>query len=434
MKFNYWMLHFAFVVFCILGFVYQITKVLSLYFMYPTATTTTVRMPDKLEVPAVSLCIRLGDVIKGDDGLWAYQMNETTRMEHLKKLQRTMTLKEILERTPPATDLILECMHRHPFSYELIETNTTACRKLFSITKYFIQEFICYRFLPSEHISQEKFSYQQIAFSLRYPGLFYGLVLNPDSIGGANFLKVVVHRNTGFPHDSIAFSPTFYRVAHEEPKYNNVKIVYTYLTTHLLPPPYQTDCREYLAVGGGRKPCINNCIQHHVKNFTGKYFFGKVSDIPLAEQILSEIDLRNETFENILNNIEDDCIDNTCRQQSCYDRHYLTIVQKEERSETDHFTLEVNAPDVALTDVRHRAILGSSELFVYISSCITTWFNVSFLSLSPRTVHTVFKTLLNRGKKPDCKYCLPVKKYLQQEISLLRTRVLTRKLLYRENW
>ena len=107
MKINYWMVHFAFVVFCILGFVYQITKVLSLYFMYPTATTTTVKMPEKLEIPAVSLCIRLGDLIKGDDGLWAYQMNDTTRQNHLKKLQQTMTLKEILERTPPATDLIL---------------------------------------------------------------------------------------------------------------------------------------------------------------------------------------------------------------------------------------------------------------------------------------------------------------------------------------
>ena len=226
----------------------------------------------------------------------------------------------------------------------------------------------------------------------------------------------------------------FYRVAHEEPKYNNAKVVYTYLTTHLLPPPYQTECREYVSVGGGRKPCMNNCIQDRLQKFNGKYFFGKVSDTPLPDQILSETDLRNKTVEKTLSDIEDVCIDEICRQHSCYDRHYLTIVQKEERSETNNFTLEVNAPDVALTEVTHRAQIGPSELFVYISSCITTWFSVSFLSLSPRTVHTVFKTLLNRGKKTDCKYCLPVKKYLQQEVSLLRTRVLTRKLLYRENW
>ena len=328
---------------------------------------------------------------------------------------------------------VSDCLHRHPFSYEVIEANTTVCRNLFIITKYFVQEFICYKFRPSPHISQGKFNYQQIAFSLRYPGLFYGLFLNSDSIEGANFLKIIVHRNRSYPHDSMAFSPTFYRIAHEEPKYNNAKVVYTFLTTFLLPPPYQTDCRDYLNAGGGRKPCINNCIQKHVQNLTGKYFFGRVSDEPLSKQILSEHDLYNETFENTLDKLEDECIDKTCRQQACYDRYYLTTVQKEDSSETNKFTLELNAPNVALTTVRHRPMMGYSELFVYIASSITTWFSVSFISLSPRTVYTVIKTLFKRGKKTDCKYCLPVKKYLQQEVSLLRTRVLTRNLLYQDN-
>ena len=433
MKISYWTLHFAFVIFCVLGFSYQIFKVLSSYFMYPTATTTTVKMPDKLEVPAVSLCIRFGDLIRADDGQLTYQMNDTRRQEHLEHVKETMTLKDIFDKTPDTTNLISNCLHRHPFFYQVMELNETDCSDLFNITKYFIQEFMCYKFQLSEQASQALFNYQQIAFSLRYPGLFYGLYLNPDLIEGANFIKIVVHRNRSYPHDSMAFSPTFYRVANREPKYNHAKVVYTFLTTILLPPPYQTDCRVYVPGGGGRKPCINDCIQQHVRKMTGKYFFGRVSDEPLSEQILSERDLLNKTFENKLDQLEDECIDTICRQQACYDRYYLTTVQKEDSSETNKFTLELNAPNAALTTVRHRPMMGYPELFVYIASSITTWFSVSFLSLSPKTVYTLTKTLLNRRKETDCKYCLPVKKYLQQEVSLLRIRVLTRKLLYQED-
>ena len=401
--------------------------------MYPTATTTTVTMPDKLEAPAVSLCIRVGDLIRGDDGLWSYEMNPIRIVKHLGNVIETMTLKEIFEKTPPTTNLISSCLHRHPFSYQVIESNATDCNDLFNITKYFVQEFICYKFRHTEQASETLFNYQQIAFSLRYPGLFYGLFLNPDSLKGANFLKIIVHRNRNYPHDSMAFSPTFYRVANKQPKYNHAKVVYTFLTTHLLPPPYQTDCRVYLPVGKGRKECINDCIQKNVRNMTGKYFFGRVSDNPDTEKILSEHDLLNKTFEDDLDKLEDHCIDKVCRQQECSDTHYLTTVQKEDSSETNDFNLELNAPNVALTTVRHRPMMGYPELFVYIASSITTWFSVSFLSLSPKTVYTLTKTLLNRRKETDCKYCLPVKKYLQQEVSLLRTRVLTRKLLYQQD-
>ena len=408
-------------------------KVLTLYFKYPTDTITTVKMPEKLEAPAVSLCIRLGDLVKTDDGLWSYKMNNTRRQEHLEKVKETMTLKDIFEKTPPTTNLILNCLHRLPFSYEVMELNGTDCSDLFNITKYFVQEFICYKFRHSEQVSETLFNYQQIAFSLRYPGLFYGLGINPDSIEGANFLKIIVHRNRSYPHDSMAFSPTFYRVANKQPKYNNAKVVYTYLTIHLLPPPYQTDCREYLPVGKGRKECINDCIQKKVLELKGKYFFGKLLIEPVAEKILSEHDLRNKTFEDALDKLEDKCIYTICRQQACDDRYYLTTVQKEDSSDTNDFTLELNAPNAALTTVRHLPMMGYPELFVYIASSTTTWFSVSFLSLSPKTVYTVTKTLFNRRKETDCKYCLPVKKYLQQEVSLLRTRVLTRKLLYQQD-
>ena len=74
--------------------------------MYPTSTTTTVKMPEKLEAPAVSLCIRVGDLVKTDNGLWSYKLNDTGRQEHLEKVKETMTLKEIFEKTPPTTNLI----------------------------------------------------------------------------------------------------------------------------------------------------------------------------------------------------------------------------------------------------------------------------------------------------------------------------------------
>jgi hypothetical protein len=422
-------LHFSFVVGCALGFGFQVYNISSKYFSYPTSTTTEIRMPHLLDSPAVSLCIRYGDFIKGPKGQWAYEMEDEERFEHLKTLSLKMTLKDIMEGTPPVHDLLVECMHRNPGSYRVIESNETDCDNLYKVTKFFIQEFICYRFEPVGHLEGEKYPYQNIAFSLRFPGLFYGLVLSKDSMQGANFCKVVVHGKTSLPYDSLAFSPTFYRVAQGEPKYNSVKVVYSFLETQLLPAPYTTNCRVYhserASGNGGRKSCINHCVKNAVKELTGKFPFNTIENDTVAVEIVTDVDLDNYTFAKQLTTVEDECYSH-CKQSACEDRFYLSVIQKEEKSEEDHLTIEVNAPNTPLFSVKNRELISVAGFFVYISTCFGTWFGLSFLSLNPKTLAEEFKQL---GKKKDCEYCTPVKKFLEREILLLKTRVITQRLL-----
>ena len=424
--------HFTFIALCIMGFVFQVYNIGNNYFKYLTATTTDIKMPLKLRTPAVSLCVRYGDVIKGKDGKWTYTMNDTERMEHLLHLQTTMTLKNIFEMTPPTENLLTSCLQRKQGSYRAIEYNASECGPLFKISKYFIMEFICYRFEPFDWTPQDSpfYSYQNIAFSLGFAGLFYGLVLNYDSMEGINFFKIVAHSSDNMPYDSLAFAPTLYRIADGEPKYNNIKIVYSFLKIQLLPPPYVTNCRVYKSEGsgGGKKVCIDECIKKGLNELNGKLPFNKIENMTLDQEIVTDLDLENDTFVHQLQEIEDDCT-KVCVQPACKKRFYLGVLEKEESSGEQKFTLQVNAPNLPLFSVRHRELITASGFFVYISSCFGIWFGLSVLSFRPNTLWQEVNNLLGRETKKECRYCDPVNQFLKQEIALLRTRMLTRRLM-----
>lgn len=130
----------------------------------------------------------------------------------------------------------------------------------------------------------------------------------------------------------MAFASTFYRVAKKKPKYNNVKAVYTSLKIQLLPPPYATNCRVYDLPGGGRKMCFSHCIKRRLEKLSGKIPFNTIENETLSVEIVNEQDLLNKTFAGDLRAIEDACFKN-CEQESCFDSFFLSILQKEEKSD-----------------------------------------------------------------------------------------------------
>lgn len=200
-----------------MGFSVQVYYISDRYFKYMTATATTITLPNRLNASSASLCIRYADLIPLPDGRPAYILENAEITARARNLTQSLTISEIFDATPAADSLIVRCLYRQPHTYRIFEGNREACNSLFPVTKYFMMESVCYAFISANSSLFEPFVYQNLAFSLRYPGLFFSISLNKSALSGANFMKAIVH-GLNLPVDSIAFAPSFYRVVDHEEK------------------------------------------------------------------------------------------------------------------------------------------------------------------------------------------------------------------------
>ena len=257
---------------CLSGFLFQIHSICIIYFAYDTATAIYINLPDVLQVPDFSWCIRYYDVFdhKGFTEKTGFNYKSPEFKERYSELQQVVTIRDIIEFTPRVEGLCVNCLVRYPNSYTLHDFNGTQCLTQFTIRKYYIQEFICYTFHQSEPSTNATYDYRNIAYSLTYSGVFYGLILNKSLVNTAENCKALIH--IGYPDlpvSSITFAPTFNRKfekATNSAKYNLFHLTYYHITKKLLKPPFTTNCRDYrYELGYIRTSCIDTCYTRTIK-------------------------------------------------------------------------------------------------------------------------------------------------------------------------
>lgn len=373
-----------FVVLCATGFMFQAWTIGAIYFDYKTTSTVDIEMPDVLEPPDVSLCVRYADILI-DESLRSFdKLKGKEKIKALRVLQDKVTLADIFNKTPETGKVIKECLHRTPGSYDVKQTTSNeGCMKVFTVDKYYAQEFMCYRFSQISSEENEKFLYGKLAFSIIYGSLFYALVLDKEQMDGAEFCKIVIHGRLTFPYDSIAYPSTFSRTITENEKYNSFRSTYNKIMIKFLPYPYVTNCRNYETFQHSRRYCFNECTKNLSLTSFGKVPFSGIEVEPMPVQHISVLDLTNYSVTSELEKITSQCR-SLCQESSCVDVHYLSTILKEETSVGfDGITVNILAPASPSTKVEHREFMSLTELIIYISSCVGTWFGLSFFSLNP---------------------------------------------------
>lgn len=411
-------LDICFLVLCFGGFLFQVFSVSEIYFSFPTTTLVTIAMPEELPPPDVSFCVRYVDILSSEFINQMTNGSEFDEVEHVPKIQNTITVSQIFEKTPSVDDMIGMCFLPRYESYNVMEGNASFCNNSFEIDKYYAQEYICYRF-TIKNGNSSTYSYHNLAFSLAHPGLFYGVLLNPKKIVGADVCKVVIHEKETLPFGVMGYAPIFTRKVDNIEVYNFVKVGYSITEIDLLPPPFQTQCRWYSEYDNLRSLCIDDCLTRLTLETFGKVPFTSIQGEGINLKHVSNIDVLNETSSKLLDELDTRC-NNNCSQPVCETEHYTTYLQKEETSEMeDFFTIMLQAPTLPTMNVTSGQKVPFADFLIYVTSCFGTWFAVSALTLSPRAL----AQLLSR-RRPDrlcfCRFCHKNMHRLHREIRRIR--------------
>lgn len=293
---------------CFVGFALQLTSILKLYLSYKTITEIQQNVPENVEIPGMSICIRYVDIIdyvglrentgKSFRFKGVHDSNYTNDLYW--QVQESLTVDNILSYTPNVSDLLSMCYMRSPIDYSITLNSARACAKLFKISKYFSTEYVCYQFTQRK---EREIKFKFTSNSLLWPGLIYVLQLNKSSLEAALRMKIVVHGNL-LPWKSIMLAQSFDRdYKQTEKRYDNYQITVSYRTIEyqLLPPPYASMCRDYSVDGlGSQFDCEQMSLQPKlIQEFQKVPFSGIITQASDYRHV-SPYDLHNSTFMSTL--------------------------------------------------------------------------------------------------------------------------------------
>lgn len=323
-------------------------------------------MPERLVTPDMSLCIRYGDIYNGS----------TPAVN--------ATIADLFNGTPETTSLMTLCIYRNLKSYEAIITNgSVKCHKEFHVHKFYNAEYVCYRFqkvVREKDGPLQRFAYQNIANSLIYQGLFYGIFIDLNALTDANLCKVAVHGQGTWPNEAISTAPYFYRMSDGVPKYNLVRAIYSTIDVERMPDPYDTQCIEYGPAG--RKGCENICVHKGTIDLFDKVPFTTIEFEPLDIGHIGRDLISKKNNTNALNALEERCR-KTCNRNECTSLFFTTSILKEERGDYNLFAVLVQAPITPRIKIVRHPSSQLTDFLVYVTSCFGTWFGISVMSLNP---------------------------------------------------
>jgi len=331
-------------------------------------------------------------------------------------LRQELTLQNLFDLAPHTDEILQECKYRVKGSYL---THENECQKAFRIRKYFHLHFLCYRFIQQlnkfdddglleEDImgnqSRRKqvvydpsvlFQYNLVANTAISPRLFAefllkkGLFNNLTSMMSFQFSAAIdfPRRSDSFP--AIA-TPRFFR-SNKGVHIRRFYISYGVVIKYLLPPPYQTSCRNYSLTSNfvSDSDCKDTCVLWKVAEELNRipqtcitvdgYDGEKV--LKLDKHMIQETDMENKTFRELYFAIETFC-SNQCALPDCNERIYVTRISRTEVSSTQNYRVKLltnHGPSIAKYTIPKQTFVQYLVLFC---NAFSFWAGLSILKLS----------------------------------------------------
>lgn len=418
----FFVLHVVFLTACVAGLLYQTHYILSIYMQYKVGSNVEVRATDLLDPPDMTVCIRYADILT-EGGFTESDREKLDKRPRIREIQSNVTVKQIFEHSPSVESIVSGCVHKIPDSYEIhIHMNKSLCLSLINGTRFYTQEYICYRFhlnVNRTRVMTGKFKYDNIALSLSYPGLFFAMLLDNSTkvLGHANVVKIVAHDRRSLPFDDLAYAQYFSRQVDNVVVYSEISVFYQKTHLKLLPPPYATACNAYKAFMGSRKNCINECLKKLTVAQFNKFPFSVIEWKPVDHKLISGHDIRGRKFDKVLDRLENGC-EKWCQADQCKRNMFATQVLKEGKGEFPYFVVRLYVPMVPKMIVTSVPISTLQDLLVYISTSMSVWLGISIMAINPLELlkKLLWKKKVDRGEECHCEHCSETIKTLSREM------------------
>ncbi|KAI1286181.1 hypothetical protein HDE_11182 [Halotydeus destructor] len=387
----------------------QLFDVLNEYFHYETVTRVALKRPFTTRPPSLVVCLTLRSLVP------SYKAGN-------------LTVKQMADSTPKMEGLIDYCRIREANGFRLSFSNSSQeCEQMFDLRKYIKQNYVCYSFDLNGSILD--FKVYHITNSLRFPK-FYMIQLKSNFKGADYYFMHISDHKLRDHGRSDSFTEQF-RALNESGYggHNYVSLTYKSFRSGKLPPPYDTNCRDYSKDPKfqSSSDCFDHCVRKLIVEALDVLPFSiAIYDEPEI-QIISERQLDNETLRKTLDGAESFCT-RKCPSANCMSTDYTPVIMSSAGQQKPALDLYItNEPETTVDFLPKQLMV---DVTVYILSCIGFWFGFSpFLAMMdieklirPRCTKTALPLRRGRNielkwkKVADVKFDLHAARYLHQPI------------------
>ena len=363
---------FSFV--CLSGFLFQVHEVSELYFQFITTSKTELEIREVDHYQTMMYCPRSVDIFNETHKEFGSTKNLILTQDRVENELSNLTIKDILELTPPENSAIKQCVLRQGIMLIPEVMDRGYCEAFFKISKTVIGERICYTFMPKIGAN---FSVGEVASSKYYTNIVYTIVVNPNILASkfAFFISWTTYeRLANGPLDSRPYQA---KVLNQKTLNESSFTVYGESTEiHKLPPPFDTKCTP----GHQREKCYEKCLNKKlalINRVSWSAFHRKKVDI----KIVSGNDLKNDSMSQFINNANLECQSLCKTHKDCYTRFSRTSIQEFDSPYNNHFSSMLpSLPHVSLHSV---PFLNLIQYIVQVGSCFGMWFGLSIYFFNP---------------------------------------------------
>ena len=384
---------FAF--FCGIGLLAHVFLISRRYFAFETSTKVIIDTDCPIEAPTLSFCIRYMDLMNATALLERFDItiNGTTpTFEKYYKQSGKLKLTDIFDNTPTGEEIVDSCMIRKANQNRRVLRSTKdkqTCFNFFNITKYYMQSFMCYRFMAAN--ASIAFSLHELAHSYNYEYSIYAIRLLEEL---AHVESVLLILNYGpFPYLSRSFGALrktkFTENSNERP---NEYFVQTKVTeVRLQPPPYDTACDPDFDQSSKSECIINGMQEQGLGRVPNTEIIRRPYDLP---HVLYNDD-DNETFRNIANKVYTDCYEKFKQSKCNYSIAATDVRMRADDRKYNSLRVRVMGPRGPNTHVNSEPAFPLSEYLLYVSSCFGIWLGISVNRFNPIALLSVLKQRSN---------------------------------------
>lgn len=371
-----WTCFFLFL--CLSGFIFQLEKVSQLYFRFQTTSKTELEIHETEYYQTISFCPRFADLLdRSDHKKFGLRATPPVSPQDVEEDMKSLTIRNILELTPPESDVVHHCFRRQEGIADLVSMNKTECESFFKVTKSVNGERICYTFMPR---NKTGYSVGDVASSQTYTNTVYQIYLQPSLRGiiiGFFISEFVDPEDFRDPLDSRLYQTMMRNTG----GFNQTQfaVIGESIEISRLPYPYDTKC----TVGHQREVCYEVCV---IKKFEA------INRIPwsgyhrkrLDTKMLTPSDLANETTLKFAMQAYHECNKKCKLKTECHivfsKTHVYDYIDNSAPFTLTLMSMVPSGPNMSLYSV---PIIEFVEFIIQVGSCFGVWFGLSIISFNP---------------------------------------------------
>lgn len=356
------------------GCIWQAIYITTDYLAYGSVSAANMKRPLTLKAPAVAVCFKREFLV------------QTTSNDEVR------TVRDWFEQTPKVSQLpiLLEVHSLTTFTTEWYPKPTVGqtkgddydhpFRAHIRMSKFLKQGFVCYSI---RLVTTREYPYYLVTNSYLDPK-YYSLYLNATYFPDNRIVYIYTYPSHlqfyGISDTFTKHERTFPDTGNSTDRtLNAITLTYAHYMVDRLEYPYITDCFDYATVGFQSKGhCYDSCLTNLTIARLKKVPFDVLINEPIDYQIVGHNDHRNETFKNILRDLEAVCRE-SCKRSDCRKEEFVPKLISATVNESIVVELYVsNDPYFKNTE---KAKISLVEFLTYISSVFGFWISFSPLGL-----------------------------------------------------